>query len=551
MAKLSVYFHTLKYLKFTQVYHRVLKRFSHPKVHIVKGKRAATVGNWMTQELYSQKFLNETDVEFLNHNGAVHSLNDWNNDKEEKLWLYNLHYFDDLNSLDSQHRKTLQKHWVDKWIDENPASNKGNGWEPYTLSLRIVNWTKAFLSGLEIDDKKLNSLAQQVDFLSQDLEKHLLGNHYFVNLKALLFAGCYFTGKEADAWLAIALEGYESELKEQVLRDGGSFELTPMYHAIMLTDLLDLFNLFNTFPSRVSESLVELTKQTIVKMFGWLQIMSLGDGKASFFNDSAFGIAPENNINREYAAKLGFTVNELKIPEEGLVIHNMQNSGYVSVKTTEMSLIADLAPVGPSYIPGHAHADSLAFELSLGKSRIFVNSGTSLYGMSNERLRQRGTAAHNTVEINSQNSSEVWSGFRVARRATIGNRVVGRVTPEQTVEFSARHNGYKKQGINCIHHRTWNISLNTCNIKDFLQGDFNSAFGYLHLHPDIKVISCDSNKCILNSKEHEIQLKVVGADIAIDDSTWHPEFGVVIPSKKLTLNYKEPRVTYQINWKKR
>jgi len=551
MAKLSIYFHTLKYLKFTQVYHRILKRFIHPKVNSVIGVQALSHGKWVTQELYDQKFLNETDVEFLNHKGAVHSISDWNNDKEEKLWLYNLHYFDDLNSLGSQNRKTLQKYWVDKWIDENPASGKGNGWESYTLSLRVVNWTKALLSGLGADEIILNSLAQQADFLSQDLEKHLLGNHYFVNLKALLFAGCFFKGKEADIWLALALKGYESELKEQVLGDGGSFELTPMYHTIMLTDLLDLYNLFNTFPSRVSENLVELTKQTIIKMFGWLHIMNLGDGKLSFFNDSAFCIAPENKTLREYAAKLGFTISELKIPEEALLIHNLQNSGYVSVKSTEINLIADLAPVGPSYIPGHAHADSLTFELSLGKSRIFVNSGTSLYGMSNERLRQRGTSAHNTVEINSQNSSEVWSGFRVARRANIGNRVVGRVTPEQTVEFSARHNGYKKQGINCIHHRTWNISLNTCEIKDFLQGDFTSAFGYLHLHPDIKVISCDSNKCIFNSEEYEIELKVIGADLALDDSTWHPEFGVVVSSKKLTLNYKEPRVSYQINWKKR
>jgi uncharacterized heparinase superfamily protein len=549
MAKLSVYFHTLKYLKFTQVYHRVLKRFSHPKAHLVIGECAVNHGNWIVQELYSQKFSNETEVEFLNHKGAVNSLNDWNSDKEEKLWLYNLHYFDDLNSFGSQSRRELQKHWVDKWIDETPAVNKGNGWESYTLSLRIVNWTKAFLSGLVTDEKTLNSLAQQADFLSQDLEKHLLGNHYFVNLKALMFAGCYFTGEEADTWVAIALKGYESELKEQVLSDGGSFELTPMYHAIMLTDLLDLYNLFNTFPSRVPDSAVLLTKQTIVKMFGWLHIMNLGDGKVSFFNDSAFGIAPENNTLREYATKLGFKINELELPEGALVCHNLQNSGYVSVKTVDMSLIADLAPVGPSYIPGHAHADSLSFEMSLAESRIFVNSGTSLYGMSNERLRQRGTSAHNTVVINSKNSSEVWSGFRVARRANIGNRVVGKVTPEQTVAFSAAHNGYKKQGVNCIHHRTWNISLNTCEIKDYLQGEFDSSVGYLHLHPNVKVISCENDKCILNSKDHEIELEVMGANLVLDESTWHPEFGVVIPSKKLTLRYKQPRVTYRIKWK--
>ena len=33
------------------------------------------------------------------------------------------------------------------------------------------------------------------------------------------------------------------------------------------------------------------------------------------------------------------------------------------------------------------------------------------------RQKERGTAMHNTVAINNLNSSEVWSGFRVARRA--------------------------------------------------------------------------------------------------------------------------------------
>lgn len=550
MAKLSIYFHTLKYLKFTQIYHRILRRFSHPKVRALIGECASVSGSWVSQEIYRQKFLNETEVEFLNHKGAVYSVDDWNNEGQEKLWLYNLHYFDDLNSFGCYSRKKLQLHWVNKWIEDNPATDGGNGWEAYTLSLRIVNWSKAFLSGLETNGKILNSLAQQADFLSQDLEKHLLGNHYFVNLKALLFAGCYLQGKEADKWLAIGLKDFEKELKEQVLSDGGSFELTPMYHAIMLTDLLDLYNLFTAFPSRVPTNLVELTKQSIIKMFGWLEIMSLGDDKVSFFNDSAFGIAPENNILREYAGKLGFKIKQLEVPIEKLAAHNLQNSGYVSVKSSNMSLIADLAPVGPSYIPGHAHADSLSFELSLGDSRVFVNSGTSLYGMSDERLRQRGTSAHNTVEINTKNSSEVWSGFRVARRATIGNRVIGNVTQDQKVQFSAAHNGYKKQGIDCIHHRVWNVSLTNCVIDDVLKGSFKSATGYLHLHPDVEVISAQDNRCTLIINDYEIDIEATGAKLAVEESTWHPEFGIVKPSKKLSLEYNQSKVTYKIKWKK-
>jgi len=550
MSKLSIYFHTLKYLKFTQVFHRILRKLRHPKIRYIEGHCAEKIGGWVTQELYQQKFIGESEVCFLNHIGDVKHKAGWNDNKEEKLWLYNLHYFDDLNSFDSNARRGLQSKWVNKWIEDNPASFGGNGWEAYTLSLRIVNWTKAFLSGLEHDQRMLNSLAQQADFLSQDLEKHLLGNHYFVNLKALIFAGCFLQGKEADAWLNIALKDFEKELNEQVLADGGSFELTPMYHAIMLTDLSDLANLFKAFPNRVPESLVLIVDQIIVKMFDWLNIMNLGDGKVSFFNDSAFGIAPENDTLKEYVTRLGFTVNQLIIPEDKLVVHNLHNSGYVSVKTSEICLIADLASVGPSYIPGHAHADSLSFELSLGDNRIFVNSGTSQYGMSPERLRQRGTAAHNTVIVNDKNSSEVWSGFRVAKRANIGCRNIGKVSSNQTVEFSGTHNGYKKQGINCIHHRHWQVTPNTCVIKDNLEGVYESAVGHLHLHPEIHIIEFNEKSCILRTEAYEIAIDLNGAHLSVENSSWHPEFGVILLSKKLKVQFLQPNVTHNICWKR-
>ena len=80
--------------------------------------------------------------------------------------------------------------------------------------------------------------------------------------------------------------------------------------------------------------------------------------------------------------------------------------------------LLDVAPVGPDYLPGHAHADTLSFELSLFGQRVLVNSGTSQYEAGPERSRQRGTAAHNTVIVDGHDSSEVWAGFRVARRAS-------------------------------------------------------------------------------------------------------------------------------------
>src|SRR5690606_28910828 len=98
------------------------------------------------------------------------------------------------------------------------------------------------------------------------------------------------------------------------------------------------------------------------------------------------------------------------------VLHHAE-SGYVRIEGACAVVFLDVGRVGPDYLPGHAHADTLSFEMSIGRRRVIVNSGTSVYGVSVERERQRGTAAHNTVVVDGENSSEVWSGFRVARRA--------------------------------------------------------------------------------------------------------------------------------------
>jgi uncharacterized heparinase superfamily protein len=93
------------------------------------------------------------------------------------------------------------------------------------------------------------------------------------------------------------------------------------------------------------------------------------------------------------------------------------------------------------YLPGHAHADTLSFELSLGGNRVLVNCCISEYGSQAGRQRQPGTAAHNTVTINGQNSSETWAGFRVARRA---HAQLCDVSYDGAAVIEGRHDGYAR-----------------------------------------------------------------------------------------------------------
>ena len=142
--------------------------------------------------------------------------------------------------------------------------------------------------------------------------------------------------------------------------------------------------------------------------------MTHTDGEISFFNDATIGISASPSQLKGYAKALS-----LYADDEESEYQLLNKTGYTRVRFPDYSLLFDHGDVGPSYLPGHAHADSLSVELSLHMNRVFVNSGTSLYGLSEERHRQRSTAAHNTVVVDQLNSSEVWGGFRVARRAQV------------------------------------------------------------------------------------------------------------------------------------
>src|SRR5690606_19791001 len=83
-------------------------------------------------------------LEFLNSGHPMPADSpDWRSPSRPKLWRYNLHYFDYLH-WPSLHTHT-KLHLIDDWIRGN-APAEGDGWEPYPVSLRVVNWIKFLLT---------------------------------------------------------------------------------------------------------------------------------------------------------------------------------------------------------------------------------------------------------------------------------------------------------------------------------------------------------------------------------------------------------------------
>lgn len=501
-----------------------------------------------------------SEVRLLNQSSVVREAEDWSGRGHSALFAFHLHYFDDLTATRADERVEWHRELIDRWLREHPPT-AGVGWHAYPTSRRIVNWIKWAWRGHAMKKTWLDSLALQARWLRRRLEYHLLANHILANAKALVFAGVFFEGREAEEWLAKGLAILERELPEQILPDGGHFERSPMYHSIVLEDVLDLVNLLESSPElsySKAAGIAARSRSYSALMMRFLKGMCHPDGGISFFNDAALGMAAKPSALIEYAARLGIEVP----PDPGDGITHFPDTGYVRYQDGALVALLDVAPVGPDYQPGHAHADTLSFELSLFGQRVFVNSGTSTYEVSEERHRQRSTKAHNTVEIDGENSSEVWKSFRVARRAYPRGLNIEEMPKD--VRVSCEHNGYERLRGRPVHRREWHFSAGELLVVEHVQGKARLPGGFrsrlkaaptwdcvasYHLHPDIEVAHGEEKDTIFLRMpgNQAVRFSCLGGWAEVEDCTWHPEFGLSIPNKVIRCRFDE-RLECRLRW---
>jgi uncharacterized heparinase superfamily protein len=133
--------------------------------------------------------------------------------------------------------------------------------------------------------------------------------------------------------------------------------------------------------------------------------------------------------------------------------------------------------IGPAYQPGHAHADTFSFILHFDGRPMLVDTGISTYNKNARRHLERSTSSHNTVTVNGLNSSDVWDGFRVGKRAKV------EVFEDSPGKYHARHDGYKTLG--AWHSRYFLLSNDGLLIRDTVSGSAQiKRTAYFHIHPE-------------------------------------------------------------------
>lgn len=540
LEQIDRYFQTIRHLRPVQIYGRLWFSLTRPRIDASpRPALREMTGAWVAPARRRASMTGPEYFRLLNEGGSL-ALCGWDGPGRDRLWRYHQHYFEDLNAEGSATRSAWHHALIADWIAANPPAS-GTGWEPYPLSLRIVNWIRWALAGNALGEGALQSLAIQVRALAGRMEWHLLGNHLFANAKALVFAGLYFSGPEAGRWLERGRAVILRQIGEQVLPDGGHFELSPMYHAIALEDLLDLVNIMNAYPGTAGDALREACASRIPAMEAWLAAMAHPDQNISFFNDAAFGVAPAIPELRASARRL-----RLPPPADPAPLVFLRDSGYVRGAAGPAVLIADVGRIGPDHQPGHAHADTLSFELSLHGQRIFVNSGTSLYGNNPERFRQRGTAAHNTVIVCGQNSSEVWGSFRVARRAM--PRDVSVEHASGTIRIGGAHDGYTRLPGRPIHRRDFTLTARSLRIEDRVTPEA-PAEARFHLHPLAAIALGNTGEGAITLPDGGIvRWTASGGRPRLEPATWHPEFGLMEPTTCLALPLVHGQASLSLTW---
>ncbi|MBI2378488.1 MAG: alginate lyase family protein [Deltaproteobacteria bacterium] len=540
------YARTLSHARAWQVGGRLFERF--PKRSPKKAPAHLTLGPppafpFLEHDPWNRRAaLVEGKFTFLNETRELGMPPSWDPVGAPLLWTFNLHYFQFLHLLDPRAQLEVCRSWIRACPPvQRPA------WHPYPLSLRIGAWVRARLDDRQI----LESLYQQSSFLSKHLETHVYGNHLLENARALVLAGTFFERfGEAPSWRELGLSVITKELDEQLLSDGFHYELSPMYHVLMLALVLDVLAVIDPGEPRRA-SLERATRE----MGDALATVLHPDGSIPLFNDSTYEIAPPPRVVLDRLHTL--TGHEARARE------SLPASGYHAIRDDGCFGVIDAGAPGPTHLLAHAHSDLFSFELSLYGQLVVVNTGVEEYRAGPSRTYVRSAAAHSSLSVDGLGHLETWSSFKVAR--AFSPRDVRVVRDGRRIRVEGWFDGFGDQlGENVAHRRVFELDLDAKRlaVDDWVTGSgVHEITSFVHLAPGIETrleelvrgqtITMTSRSEAGSPAQGIARARILEGRARLERTPFHPRFGVREDRTTIVLSDRGPlprRLRYEISW---
>ena len=393
---------------------------------------------------------------------------DWQQDSAPVLWRHHLHYWDWAFGLAAERDLvSAQRVFARLWRSWRAAVPYGQGeaWLPYPTATRAWSWCGLYhglVAGSDIERSFRAELAAHTGFLRRHLESDIGGNHLLRELKTLAGLAVFFADERL---LCQALTRLAQQVAVQILPDGGHYERAPAYHCLVLADLIDAADLLRA----AGRPEIPTISAAISQMRRWLGTVLSPTGEVPPLGDG-------------YPVDRGLLRTLRPDPVPAAPVRLLPDSGLVVAALGGWHLLADIGRPGPDQLPAHAHAGTLGCLVHVDRAPLLVDTATSTYEPGPVRDHERSTAAHNTVEVDASNSTEVWGAFRAARRARVYRVATRCDATEMTVEGA--HDGFRRLPGRPVHQRRWKLTPAGLTVQDLVTGFGRHAVAvHWHLAP--------------------------------------------------------------------
>ena len=453
------------------------------------------------------------------------------------LWEPSRHL--ELVTLALAWRATGQQRYADgartlleSWFDQCPYPQGVHWTSSLELAVRLLNWAFAWNllggndgplfkghGGQQFRRRWLDNIYQHCHFIRGYFSRHSsANNHLFGEYMGLYVASVQWPcWKESARWRELAQRGLETEALKQNTADGVNQEQAIYYQH----EVMDMMLLCQHVAQANGSSFSPAYLQRLERMAEFVAALMDAGGNVPMTGDAddaqmvrlsyEADWSPYRSLlascallfrRPDFKRKAGglddknrwlFTHDGAErwdaLPEAGAEqpVMAFPEGGYYLLgkdfgTPQEVRIVADCAPLGYLSIAAHGHADALSFTLSAGGEELLIDPGTYAYHTQKAwRDYFRSTAAHNTVEVDGCDQSEIGGNFMWLRKA---NAKLLQHLPQAAIQvFEGEHDGYRRLEDPVLHRRkiSFDSNRNVVVVKDILESSKDHDIA-LHWH---------------------------------------------------------------------
>jgi|HubBroStandDraft_1064217.scaffolds.fasta_scaffold04321_3 hypothetical protein len=388
-------------------------------------------------------------------------------------------------------RDEILAQWT-HWQSQNPYPIGINWASTLEVAFRALSWLWVRHSIGDFHPDLIPALHLHGWYIERFLSTYFSPNTHLLGEGVALFAIGTMCPQIANAprWQARGWKIVLRQAETQVRPDGFHFEQSVYYHIYAR----DFFAFARSLAATNGIAIPPSFDRTIEKMNEALAALSQTGRPPNFGDDDGGRV--------------------IGSPPRPLAPSPPHPVGGIHIMTDQHSqLFIDAGPQG-ALTAGHSHADALSIQLITKSRPVLIDPGTFCY-VCPERDQFRGTAAHNTLQIDGRDQAKPNGPFAWTNLPE--TTVDLWHTSETFVLFAGHHNGYHP----VTHHR-WVFGLKN---KFWLVRDFVTGVGQHHL--DIHWHFLDERDLtILPPEGHHWSQSVERSD-------WSPIYGRKEPAKVL------------------